>query len=74
MADQERIARVFISAYLEATLKDRNEYRALLRDWRVGASWLPKTVYLQKYEEARSQMLATFEEDLDVTTTTAASS
>ncbi len=72
VADQERIARVFISAYLEATLRDRHEYRALLRDWRVGEAWLPKTVYLQKYEEARSQMLATFEEDLDVTTTTAA--
>ena len=71
VADQERIARVFISAYLEATLRDRHEYRALLRDWRIGAAWLPKTVYLQKYEEARSSMLATFEEDLDVTTATA---
>jgi len=71
VADQERIARVFISAYLEATLRDRHEYRALLRDWRTGAAWLPKTVYLQKYEEARAMMLATFEEDLDVTTTTA---
>jgi len=69
--DQERIARVFVSAFLEATLRDRHEYRALLRDWRTGAAWLPKTVYLQKYEEARSNMLATFEEDLDVTTTTA---
>jgi hypothetical protein len=71
LADQEQVARVFMSAFLEATLRDRHEYRALLRDWRVGAAWLPKTVYLQKYEEARSKMLATFEEDLDVTTTTA---
>ncbi len=69
--DQARIAQVFISAFLEATLRDRHEYRALLRDWRTGAAWLPKTVYLQKYEEARSKMLATFEEDLDLTTTTA---
>jgi hypothetical protein len=72
VADQEQIARVFISAFLEAKLQDRHEYRALLRDWRTGAAWLPKSVYLQKYEEARSNMLATFEEDLDVTTTTAA--
>ncbi len=71
-ADQERIARVFISAYLEATLHDRREYRRLLRDWRLGAAWLPKTVYLQKYEPSRAQMLATFEEDIDVTTTTVA--
>ncbi len=71
-ADQERVASVFISAFLEATLHDRREYRALLRDWRTGAAWLPKTIYLQKYEEARSKMLATYEEDLDLTTTTAA--
>ncbi len=69
--DQQQIARVFISAFLEATLHDRREYRQLLRDWRAGASWLPKTIYLQKYEEARSKMLATYEEDIDLTTTTA---
>ena len=57
-ADQQQIARVFISAFLEATLRDRREYRPLLRDWRLGAPWLPKTVYLQKYEEAGSKMLA----------------
>ncbi len=70
-ADQQRIAQVFISAFLETTLHDRREYRQLLRDWRAGAAWLPKTIYLQKYEVARSKMLATFEEDLDLTTTTA---
>ncbi|MEJ2080441.1 MAG: MFS transporter, partial [Acidobacteriota bacterium] len=69
-ADQQQIARAFISAYLEATLHDRREYRSLLRDWRLGEAWLPKTVYLQKYEASRSEMLATFEEDIDVTTTT----
>ena len=71
IADQQQIARAFISAYLEATLHDRREYRSLLRDWRLGEAWLPKTVYLQKYEASRSEMLATFEEDIDVTTTTA---
>ncbi|RPI23686.1 MAG: hypothetical protein EHM61_19120 [Acidobacteria bacterium] len=70
-ADQRKIAQVFLCAFLEATLHDRREFRRLMRDWRAGAPWLPKTVYLQKYEEARSNMLATFEEDLDVTTTTA---
>jgi len=71
-ADQRQIARVFISGFLEASLHDHGEYRQLFRDWRAGTSWLPKTVYLQKYEEAGSKMLATFEEDLDVTTTTEA--
>jgi len=67
---QQQIARVFISAFLEATLHDQEQYRPLFRDWRTAAAWLPKTIYLQKYEEAHSKMLATFEEDLDVTTTT----
>ncbi len=70
-AEQQQIARVFISAFLEATLHERQEYRQLLRDWRTGAAWLPRTVYLQMYEESRSKMLATYQEDIDVTTTTA---
>ncbi len=71
-AEQQEIAKVFISAFLETTLRDQRQYRQLFRDWRAGAAWLPKTVYLQKYEDSQSKMLATFEEDLDVTTTTAA--
>jgi len=68
--DQERIARVYISAFLEATLHDRHGYRALFRDRRVGASWLPDVVCLQQYQDSATRFVSGYEEDIDLTTTT----
>ena len=70
-SDQEQIAKVFISAFLEATLNDEPGYRALFQDYRVGAAWLPDVALMQQYEDARTHLLATYEEDLDVCSTTA---
>jgi dienelactone hydrolase len=69
--DQEKIARVFLSAFVEATLHDGTGYRALFRDYRRGAAWLPRVVYLQQYEDSATRVLADFEEDIDLTTATA---
>jgi dienelactone hydrolase len=71
-ADQEKIARVYISAFLEATLLDRRDYRPLFRDHRVAPGWLPDIVYLHEYEDSSTRLVATFDEDIDVTTTTLA--
>jgi len=68
--DQERVARVFLSAFVEATLHDQSGYRALFRDHRRGAAWLPNVVYLQQYEDTASRVLADYEEDIDLTTAT----
>jgi dienelactone hydrolase len=70
--DQEKVARVFLSAFVEATLRDQVGYRALFRDYRRGAAWLPPVVFLQQYEDSATRILASFEEDLDLTTATAA--
>ncbi|REK77385.1 alpha/beta hydrolase family protein [Paenibacillus paeoniae] len=50
--DQREIAKVFISAFLEATLLDRVEYKALFQDYRSGLQWLPPTDYVSRYEGA----------------------
>jgi len=68
--DQEKVASVFISAFLEATLSRETGYRALFRDYRRGAAWLPNVVYLQQYEDTATRVLADFEEDIDLTTAT----
>jgi dienelactone hydrolase len=70
--DQRRIAKAFISAFLDATLHDRAGYSLLFRDWRRGRGWLPAAVYLQHFEDAADRRVATFEEDLDLTSTTIA--
>jgi hypothetical protein len=68
--DQLQIARVLISAFLEATLHDRQEYRPLFRDLRLGQAWLPATAYVTRYAQTGTEWLATYEEDLDASTAT----
>lgn len=67
-ADQRRVAEVYITAFLEATLHQRKEYLPLFRDHRVAGGWLPKTMYITRFEDSHFKGIANFEEDVDVTT------
>ncbi|MBL7112582.1 MAG: hypothetical protein ISS19_11660, partial [Bacteroidales bacterium] len=69
--DQMMIAKVYISAFLEATMLDKYGYLDLFRDQRTGKKWLPETVYLNQYEDSESDFVCSFEEDLDLSTITA---
>lgn len=66
--EQRRAGKVFISAFLDLTLRDARAYEALFRDARTGGAWLPRTIYLTRYEDPSTRRLAAFEEDVDVTT------
>lgn len=68
---QRRISKTYISAFLEATLQDHREYLPLFEDWRVGRDWLPDTLYFNRYQDASYVPLAAYNEDADLTTTTA---
>jgi dienelactone hydrolase len=68
--DQREFARVYITAFLEATLKDRDEYLPLFRDHRTAGGWLPPTMYKTRFEHSSFQPLADFSEDIDLTTGT----
>lgn len=69
--EQRRISKTYIAAFLEATLKGRREYLPLFADWRVGRDWLPGTIYVNRFQAASYLPLASFQEDADITTTTA---
>jgi hypothetical protein len=69
--EQRRISKTYISAFLEATLNDRREYVPLFQDWRVARGWLPDTLYINRYQDPSYTPLASFDEDADITTTTA---
>lgn len=69
--EQRRFGRVVIGGFLEATLNGQEAYRALFRDHRSAGDWLPPTMYLTRYADANTHWLATFEEDVDVSTGTA---
>lgn len=68
--EQEEIAEVLITAFLEATLKNKNEYTKIFRDIRYAEKWLPNTIYLNNYADAKTTFISTFEEDIDLNTTT----
>jgi dienelactone hydrolase len=66
--EQRQFGKVVIGAFLEATLHDKREYLPLFRDHRVAGAWLPKTMYITRFQESGYKALANYEEDVDVTT------
>jgi dienelactone hydrolase len=66
--EQRQFGKVIMTAFLEATLRDRSEYLPIFRDHRVIGTWLPKTMYSTRFEENGMRALARFDEDVDVTT------
>jgi hypothetical protein len=71
-AQQRQLAKVAISAFLEDTLRGQTGYRGLFQDLRRGQDWLPDTIYLSQYQDSATTMVCTYEEDIDLTSTTLA--
>ncbi|MBK7535653.1 MAG: MFS transporter [Myxococcales bacterium] len=69
--DQQRVAAVYVSAFLDCTLRGVRALRPLFWDWRYGAAWLPSTIYLTQYEDSTMKVVASYEEDADLATGTA---
>ncbi|MFB9327336.1 alpha/beta hydrolase [Paenibacillus aurantiacus] len=65
--DQREVAKVYISAFLEATIHGKDEYRPLFQDYRLGGSWLPQATYFNRYESSAFIPAGTFDEDRDKT-------
>ena len=70
-ADQRHFAEIYVSAFLDVVLKGDKRYLPIFRDHRVIGEWLPTTMYVTRYETSAFRPLATFEEDIDVTSGTA---
>ena len=68
--DQKRIAEVYITAFLEATLRGESGYMPLFRDYRAAPGWLPQTIYLNQFQDSTYQLVSTYEEDMNATSTT----
>lgn len=67
-AAQRQVAKVFLAAFLRASLRDEAGYRTVLADPRRGAGWLPDTYLAADFAERATTVLANFDEDLDPTT------
>jgi len=69
--EQRRISKTYIAAFLETTLNGHREYLPLFKDWRTGRHWLPETIYVNRYRDTSYVPLATFQEDANLSSTTA---
>jgi hypothetical protein len=50
--EQRQAGQVFITAFLEATLHGRDEYRQVFQTPAKARTWLPEDVYVTQYEDA----------------------
>jgi dienelactone hydrolase len=66
---QQKVAKVYIGAFLEASLNNRSEYLPLFTDARKGKEWLPESIYLSQFEDSKSRFWVNFDEDFELTST-----
>lgn len=64
---QQKLAQVYLSAFLEVILHKKLGYLPLFADYRTGHHWLPETNYISLFEDSKDRYLLTLEEGLDVT-------
>jgi dienelactone hydrolase len=67
--DQRKVAGLFISAFLEASLKGNKEYTVILRDFRTARQWLPKDLYVNAFEDTQNHYFTNYQEDMDLNST-----
>ncbi len=67
-AEQRQIAQTYVSAFLEATLREQRVYWPLFRTQQATADWLPATISRQQYQDSAVHILSDYEEDADVAT------
>ena len=65
---QEKVALVYLTAFLQESFHPGSGYLSLFRDYRNGHPWLPDLVHLNQFHESTAIILCDFEEDLDLST------
>ncbi|MEQ9593578.1 MAG: hypothetical protein RLN86_13315 [Cyclobacteriaceae bacterium] len=67
MEEQQQIAKVYIGAFAEAVLHSDSLYLPLFKNSMAGKDWLPNSLLLNTYKDSETKVLASFEEDIDLT-------
>ena len=63
---QQKIAQVYLSAFVDVVTGALPDYLPLFTDSAYGAKWLPNTYYVVNFSDAAGQVIANFEEDNEV--------
>jgi hypothetical protein len=67
--EQRKIAKIYISAFLEASLHGNQDYLPILRDYRTALKWLPATTYLNQFHDSDFTEVSDYEDDRNRETT-----
>jgi dienelactone hydrolase len=67
---QEKVALVYLTAFVKESVYPGSGYLPLFKDYRVGRNWLPDLVYLNQFHESSATIICEFEEDMDLTSGT----
>lgn len=70
--EQREIAEIYISAFLKTTLMNESKYMALFRDYNKGQKLLPKTLYINRFQDSNFNLITNYEEDVDLRSITIA--
>lgn len=65
--EQRQMAKVYVSAFVEAVLKGKKVYRNVFKSVDGVKNWLPNETYLSQYADASKKILLDFEDDIDIT-------
>lgn len=66
--DQQKAAKIFISSFAQRVFNKSALHEEIFKNSASGSSWLPKTVYLNNYQNAHDRILFDFESDIDLMT------
>ncbi|WP_456274492.1 alpha/beta hydrolase family protein [Bacillus sp. AK031] len=66
--EQRQVAKTYISAFLDTTLKGNEEYKPMFRDYSYALDWLPDTVYVNRYQDNSFIVMNDYENDYELTT------
>ncbi len=67
LEEQQQIAKVYVSAFAEVVLHKDLAYLSVFKNASSAADWLPKALLLNTYADSKTQLIANFEEDIDLT-------
>ncbi len=63
--DQEQIAKIYISSFIEATLHNDEQWLPIFKNSDLGREWLPDNIYLTNFQSSKHKIIADFEEDIN---------
>jgi hypothetical protein len=66
--EQQKAAQVLIGGFLDITLHGQAAYLPMFENLQAGMGWLPDTLYFNAYGDSSVQVLADYEEDIDLET------